>query len=63
MEASIARAMTELWTYERGGKAVSAEHAAVGAQWIANNRRLERIVRRMRAISRRLAQLEGIPAK
>jgi hypothetical protein len=55
------------WTYKRGGKTVctylSAEHAAVGAQWIANSRRLERIVRRMRAISRRLAQLEGIPAK
>jgi hypothetical protein len=55
------------WTYKRAGKTVctylSAEHTAICAEWIANNRRLERIIRQMRTISRRLAQLEGIPAK
>jgi hypothetical protein len=55
------------WTYKRGGKTactyLNAKQAAICADWIANNRRLERIARRMRAISRRVTQLEGIPAK
>lgn len=55
------------WTYKRRGKTVcvylTPEQATVCAQWIKNNRRLERIVGRLRAISRRLAQLHEIPAK
>jgi len=55
------------WTWKRGGKTVcvylSAEQAAICAQWIKNNRRLEHIVAKLRAISRRVAQLEKIPTK
>jgi hypothetical protein len=55
------------WTYKRGGKTVcvylTAEQAAVCSQWIKNNRRLERLVAKLRAVSRRIAQLEEIPSK
>lgn len=55
------------WTYKRGGKTVSVylspEQARLCADWIKNNRRLERIVHRLRALSRRIAQLEQIPTK
>ena len=55
------------WTYKRVGRTVCVylndEQAAVCAEWIANNRRLERIVRKMRAISGRIARLKEIPAK
>jgi Family of unknown function (DUF6788) len=55
------------WTYKRAGKTVciylSGQPAALCAEWIANNRRFERIVRKIRAISRRAAQLREIPAK
>ena len=55
------------WTYKRGGKTVclylSAEQAAVCTEWIKNNRRLERIVARLRVLSRRIAQLRQIPTK
>ncbi len=55
------------WTYKRGGKTVcvylTAEQATVCAQWIQNNRRLEHIIGRLRAISRRVAQLQDIPTK
>lgn len=56
-----------VWTYKRDAKTVctylSPEHAALCAEWIKNNRRLEQIVRKMRAISRRAAKLNDIPAK
>lgn len=49
------------WTYKRGGKTVcvylTAEQAAVCSQWINNNRRLERLVAKLRAISRRIVTL------
>lgn len=55
------------WTYKRGGKTVcvylSAEQAALCAEWIKNNRRLDRILRQLRAVSRRIARLQGIPTK
>lgn len=55
------------WTYKRGGKTVcvylSPEQAAVCGLWIKNNRRLEHIIGRLRAISRRVAQLQEIPTK
>jgi len=55
------------WTYKRGGKTVcvylTAEQATVCGQWIKNNRRLEHIIARLRAISRRVAQLQEIPTK
>jgi hypothetical protein len=55
------------WTYKRGGKTVcvylTAEQASVCGQWIKNNRRLEHIIGRLRAISRRVAQLQEIPTK
>ena len=55
------------WTYKRSGKTVSVylshEQAKVCAEWIKNNRRLERIVHRLRTLSRRIAQLEQIPTK
>jgi hypothetical protein len=55
------------WTYKRGGKTVcvylSPDQAAVCGQWIKNNRRLEHIIGRLRAISRRVAHLQEIPTK
>ena len=55
------------WTYKRSGKTVcvylSADQATVCGQWIKNNRRLEHIIGRLRAISRRVAQLQEIPTK
>jgi len=55
------------WTYKRAGKTVSVylspEQAATCSKWIKNNRRLERTVRRLRLISRRIAELHQIPAK
>lgn len=55
------------WTYKRAGKTVcvylSPQQAAVCSEWIQNNRRLERVIRRMRAISGRIARLEQIPIK
>lgn len=55
------------WTYKRDGMTVSVylspEQAAICAQRIKNNRRFERTVRRLRLISRRIAELEDIPAK
>ncbi len=55
------------WTYKRAGKTVSVyltrEQADLCADWIKNNRRLERTIRRLRLISRRIAELQEIPAK
>ena len=55
------------WTYKRGGKTISVylsrEQARLCADWIKNNRRLERTLQRLRALSRRIAQLEQIPTK
>jgi len=55
------------WTYKRDAKTVciylSPEQAKLCSQWIKNNRRLERIVRQMRTISRRAAKLNDIPSK
>ncbi len=55
------------WTYKREGKTVSVylspDQAALCTEWIKNNRRLERTVRRLRSISRRIAVLQDIPAK
>ena len=55
------------WTYKRGGKTVcvylSPDQAATCEQWIKNNRRLQQVIRRLRAISRRVAQLHQIPSK
>ena len=54
-----------MWTAKRSGKTksvyLSAEQAAVCAEWIENNRRLERLVATLRRISRRIAKLEQIP--
>ena len=55
------------WTFKRTAKTVCIylrpEQADLCAQWIKNNRRLERILRQMRTISRRAAQRKDIPAK
>jgi len=56
-----------VWTFKRDAKTVciylSPEQATVCADWINNNRRLDRLVRQMRSISRRAAKLNNIPAK
>ena len=53
------------WSRKREGRTVSAyltpEQAALSRQWIENNRRLERVVRKMRALSLRVAGLHEIP--
>jgi hypothetical protein len=53
------------WSAKRRGKTVSVylsdEQAAVCRQWIGNNRRLEAIVRKLRALSGRAARLQRIP--
>ncbi len=55
------------WTFKRGGKTVcvylTAQQAHTCSQWINNNRRLERLVAKLRAVTRRIAQLEQIPSK
>src|SRR5690606_20626548 len=47
------------WTYKRDGKTLSTylspTQAALCSEWIKNNRRLERTVRKLRLISRRIA--------
>jgi len=56
-----------VWTYKRAGKTVciylNDRQAALCAKWIANNRRLEKIIGEMRSISRRIAALSEIPIK
>jgi len=53
------------WSRKRDGRTVSTyltpDQAALCRQWIANNRQLERIVRRMRDLSLRVARLHEIP--
>ena len=55
------------WTFKRRGKTVclylSPDQAARCEQWIENNRRLQQIIRRLRAISQRIARLHQIPSK
>ena len=55
------------WSWKVGGKTKSVflnpEQAMLCKEWIANNRRLERIVKRMRSISLRMSQLRGIKGK
>jgi len=55
------------WTFKRGGKTVcvylTADQATLCSQWINNNRRLERLVAKLRAVTRRIAQLQQIPSK
>jgi len=53
------------WTLKRRGKTVGvylkAEQAVICREWIGNNRRLEAIVRKLRALSMRAARLQKIP--
>jgi hypothetical protein len=53
------------WTLKRRGKTVgvylSVDQAAICREWIGNNRRLEAIVRKLRALSVRAARLQKIP--
>ena len=53
------------WTLKRRGKTVgvylSPEQAVIRREWIGNNRRLEAIVRKLRALSMRAARLQKIP--
>jgi len=55
------------WTYKQRGKTVcvylTAEQAATCSGWIKNNRNLERLVAKLRVITRRIARLEQIPSK
>jgi len=54
-----------MWTAKRSGKTksvyLSKEQATVCADWIENNRRLGRLVAKLRQLSRRIAKLEQIP--
>ncbi len=53
------------WTLKRCGKTVgvylSPEQAVICREWIGNNRRLEAVVRTLRALSMRAARLQQIP--
>lgn len=53
------------WSAKRRGKTVSvylSDHqAALCREWIGNNRRLEAILKRLRALSARAARLQKIP--
>ena len=53
------------WTVKRRGKTVgtylSPEQAVICREWIGNNRRLEAIVRKLRALSMRAARRQKIP--
>ncbi len=55
------------WTFKRGGKTVcvylTPEQANTCTQWIKNNRQLQRLVAKLRIITRRVAKLQQIPAK
>ncbi|MDP7120109.1 MAG: hypothetical protein QF395_07255 [Arenicellales bacterium] len=55
------------WTVKRQGKTVTvnldAEQVAICRQWIQNNRRAENLMRQMRALTLRIAQLHGILLK
>lgn len=53
------------WTLKRRGKTVgiylSPEQAQICRQWIGNNRRLDAVVKKLRALSMRAARLQKIP--
>ena len=53
------------WSWKSRGRTVSVyldkEQAALCRQWVENNRRLERILTRMRNISLRVARLHKLP--
>jgi hypothetical protein len=52
------------WSRKKGGRTVSTyllpEQAVLCRQWIQNNRKLEKIITRMRELSRRVARLHDI---
>ncbi len=52
------------WSRKKGGRTVSTyllpDQAVLCRQWIQNNRRLEKIITRMRELSRRVARLHEI---
>lgn len=54
------------WSRKKGGRTVSTyllpEQAVLCRQWIQNNRKLEKIITRMRDLSRRAARLHEIRA-
>ena len=53
------------WTLKRRGKTVGVylkpDHAEICREWIGNNRRLEALVRKLRALSMRAARRQKIP--
>lgn len=55
------------WSWKNGGKtfsvALTKDQAALCRQWVKNNRRLEKIVKRLRRISLRVARLYNIARK
>ena len=55
------------WSWKTRGRTVSVyldkEQAALCKDWIQNNRRLEQILTRIRALSLRVIQLHDIPRK
>lgn len=55
------------WSWKAGGRtssvSLSQEQAALCRQWLKNNRKLERIIRRLRSLSLRAARLYGIRRK
>ncbi len=55
------------WSWKTGGRtasiALSLEQAEVVRQWVENNRRLERIIKRLRETSLRTARLYEIARK
>lgn len=55
------------WSWKADGRtasvSLSPEQAALCRQWVQNNRRLERIIRRLRTLSLRAARLYDIRGK
>ena len=53
------------WSWKKRGRTASVhldkEQAALCRRWVANDRRLARILTRMRALSLRVARLHGLP--
>ncbi len=53
------------WSWKTRGRTVSVhldkEQAALCKRWVGNNRRLERILTRMRTLSLRVARLHRLP--
>lgn len=55
------------WSWKTGGRtssvSLSQEQATLCRQWVKNNRKLEKIVKRLRGLSIRAARLYGIRGK